>query len=103
MTQRYWVTPSNYVDREWTEEEYKTCDPKIGIIVKMPYVKCEKCGHIINQYWDTTFMECLRCGKVNHTPYNIVNLDTKLRCIEFGEKEIDGLITQYTHFYGGEN
>lgn len=103
MTKRYWVTPSNYIYGEWTDEEYKTCDPKIGRTIKMSYVKCEKCGHIINQYWDTTFMKCLCCGQTNRAPYNIVNLDTKLRCIEFGEKEIDGLITQYTYFYGKES
>ncbi len=103
MTKRYWVVPSNAIYREWTEEEYETCDPKIGTTEEMPYVKCARCGKVIGQYWNTTFMECHHCHTYNLKPYNIMILDTKLRCVEFGEKEIDGLITQYTYFYGEEN
>jgi hypothetical protein len=29
-------------------------------------------------------------------------IKTELACVEFGEKNIGGFITQYTHFYGEE-
>lgn len=102
MINKYWVTPNNSIYRKWTDEEYKTCDPRIGIIEKMPYVKCKKCGTIINSYWDTTSMRCSRCKTFNFPPYKIVDLDTKLKCVEFGDKEINGLITQYVYVYEEE-
>jgi ribosomal protein S27E len=96
---RYWVMPTNYVYREWTDEEYKTCDPKNGITETMAYVKCNKCGQIIGVYWDTTTMYCHHCHTHIFRPYQIVYLDTKLKCLEYSEKEIDGHRVSYTKLY----
>lgn len=96
--QRFWVV-NGLIHRKWTDVEYKNCNPQLPKTEKLPYVICRNCGQIIGLYTDATFRFCDKCKVYNTKVYKINNIDTKLKCLELGEKELNGIIAQYIHCY----
>lgn len=103
---RYLVTPDNYIDREWTKTEYETHNPQEPIIDKLTWIVCRHCGTPISVYRGTPKLmapqycdQCHKQGKYKIKKHWLADIDTKFRCLEFTEKEIDGKMCQWTQLY----
>ena len=102
---RLWILPNQITYRMWVSEEYHTHTPKDPIIEKVPHMICKKCGADLGTGTDIhpIYTHCYNCNFKNFNPYKYKNLKTELICLEFGEKEIDGIIVPYTKIYEKEN
>lgn len=111
---RYWVTLDNICIREWSQEEYNTLNPTDSITEDVLYNVCMCCGKpksiavstvstldckIVKSEYASYCIECM--PKLFRPKRNngYRKIKTKLRCIEFTEREIDGKMCQWTQLY----
>lgn len=111
---RYWVTPDNICIREWSQEEYNTLNPTDIITEDVLYNICMCCGKpksiavsavstldykTVKSEYASYCTECIpkyfRLKRNN----GYRKIKTKLRCIEFIEREIDGKMCSWTQQY----
>ena len=113
---RYWITSDRIIIREWSSKEYKQLEPTTCIEEKILWNVCMNCGEPFSTASNTKIRPdgsnairhfCPECfckkDRLFFAPKNKNNgyayLMTKLHTIEFGEKEINGIICNYTHEY----
>ncbi len=102
---RLWLLPNKIAHRTWTSEEYNNYNPKDSIVEKVSHMVCKKCGANLGTGTgiSPTYVYCDNCKSKNFRPYKYKDFKTELRCLEFGTKEVDGIIVPYTKIYDKEN
>jgi hypothetical protein len=113
---RYWITSDKIVIREWSSKEYEQLEPTICIEEEVLWNVCMNCeapfsvASYVKERPDGSNARrhfCPECSakrnRLFFAPKNRNNgyayLMTKLHTVEFGEKEIDGIICPYRYEY----
>ena len=101
---RYWIrNDDGLVVREWSEEEYENVVPETHIHECVILSQCEHCGSQLHTcFIDQGHCYCWQCYNKNRRNIrypNCFRATIEMRCLEIGEKEIDGKFVTLSTIY----